>query len=127
MADLRSIRVETLADPLFTFLPKRPRALRIERVRTYTAPDALAIDDLRDMTVLAITAADHFRFSDAGGPRGCCCTLRNALPAEGRSALGLTGIDFRNHFRRHVGRHVPTQLGMDRSRVHRRRPHTLRL
>ena len=74
------------------------------------------------MAVLAITAADRFGICDAAGPHGSRGPLRNALPAEGRRALGLTGIDIRDQLFAHLCSQVSTQFRLDAPRMHRRCP-----
>src|SRR5258708_32570383 len=122
----RSVHVKMFADQLFALLPKRLGALRIEGVRPHTAAEARHGNHLGDVAVFAIATADRLSIGDTGGPHRSCRTLGNALPAEGRSALGLTGIDLRVQFRHRLRCHVAAQLGSNAPGVHRRRSHPTR-
>src|SRR5258708_617095 len=122
----RSVHVKMFADQLFALLPKRLGALRIEGVRPHTAAEARHGSHLGYVAVFAKPAGVRLGIGDAGGPHRRCRTLGNALPAEGRSALGLTGIDLRDQFRHRLGCHVAAQLGLNAPGVHRRRSHPTR-
>ena len=80
-------------------------------------------DHLGDVAVFAIATADRLSIGNTGGPHRSGRTLGNALPAEGRSALGLSGIDLRDHCRNRLRRHVAGQLGLNAPGVYRRRSH----
>src|ERR1700722_6412276 len=99
--------IKSFANQRLALLPKCPCVLRVEGVSANAAAKALALDDLREMAVLAIAAADRSGICDAGGPHRSRRALRDALPAERCGALGLIGIDLRNHSLHHLGGHVP--------------------
>src|SRR5580700_4136075 len=84
--------VKRLSDELFTFLPEGLRRVRVERIGPHafadTADGYVLRDQLPDVAVFAIAAADFVSGSDNTGPYRCCGSLRNGLPLKGRLALG---------------------------------------
>src|ERR1700721_1120135 len=75
--------IKAFADHLFALPPERLGALRIEGIMLHTTADAGVGNQLGDVAVFAITAANRLSLGDTGGPHRSCRPLGNALVAEG--------------------------------------------
>ncbi len=79
---------ELLADHLLAPGPKRLGAFRIERIGPHAAADIGALDEIGDVAVLAIAAADVFGRRDHRRPDRGGGALRHRLVAEGGQRAG---------------------------------------
>src|ERR1700730_2630081 len=83
--------LKRLSDQFFTFLPKRLGILWIQRITAhsfaYGTDGHVVRNDIADMAVLAISAADLVGGSTNTGPCRSCGSWRNGLPLEGRFTL----------------------------------------
>src|SRR4030095_7568730 len=83
--------LKRLPDEFFASLPERLSSVRIERILAHTF--AYGVDghvirnDLADVAVLAVSAADLVSWSNDTGPHRGCGSLRNRLQLEGRLTL----------------------------------------
>src|SRR5580700_7797878 len=114
--------VKRLSDELFTFLPEGLRRVRVERIGPHafadTADGYVLRDQLADVAVFAIAAADFVSGSDNAGPYRSCGTLRNGLPLEGLTFGGKLCGHLINHALNAGGVDVATQLGLYDSGMH---------
>src|SRR6185436_20139398 len=83
--------LKRLSDEFFTLVPERLGSFWIERIPAYTfayrIDDHVIGNDLANVTVLAISAADLTSGSDDCGPHRGCGPLRNGFQLEGRLTL----------------------------------------
>src|SRR6266404_1606120 len=117
--------LKRLSDEFFTFVPERLSSFWIERIPAHTFAyrvDGLVIgNDLANVTVLAISAADLTSGSDDRGPHRGCGPLRNGFQLERRLTLcRKLLIHLVYHFLKLAHVHVTTQLRMYASWMHSR-------
>src|SRR5215831_15031178 len=120
--------LKPLSNEFFTFLPECFSVFWIERVSAHAfanGSDGHGIrNDVANVAVLAISAADFVSGSNRTGPHRSCGSLRNGLELERRLTLGCELlIPLFDHLFDAAVVHVASQLGPNASRMHRRSSH----
>src|ERR1700720_2946290 len=84
--------LKRLSNEFFAFLPNCFSIFRIERISAHSFADGadrhLVGNDLADVAILAIPAANLVSGCRDTGPHRSCGSLRNGLPLEGPLTLG---------------------------------------
>ncbi len=121
--------VKGLADHFFALLPQRLSIGWVERIGSYSfggdCDGDVVWNDVADMAVLAVAAANFIRWSNRGGPHGSRGALRNRLQSEGCLALcGKLLVDLGDHRFKAAGIGVAGQFGPYTARMYGGGAHT---
>src|ERR1700738_2666799 len=121
--------LKRLSDQFLTFLPERLGILWIQRITAHSFADGadghVVRNDIADVAILAITAADLVSGGNYAGPHRSCGSLRNGLPLERRLTLCcelLIHLVYDPLYSTRID--VASQLGLDASGMHGRGAHT---